>query len=453
VVFLWDTSASVGAYLPVIYNALMAFMGNVVPGLDAANLIPFGGDLLLRDWYGEPYILQTVLNDYPRKESSSEAEKTLYTASKSLAPRAGTKAIIMVTDAATGRYAAVWDEFEQVQPRVFGLGVGSQGALSRHPAREQDLMQDWSRVNGGHYTHLQNAGQMEIAFDRASTMLRRPADYTLTVGSSYKEAPGPGSLTVTANGTTLASNGAVELILDASGSMLKRLDGKRRIVIAKEVLIEAVNEHILAGTPLALRVFGHKEPNACRTDLEIALKPLDPAAASKTIEAVNAMNLARTPIADSLAMIESDLRQAQGRKVVILVTDGEETCDGDAEKVIRKLRDKGFEITLNIVGFAIDDAELESQFQNWAALGGGRYFSAGNQEGLSQSIEDALRIPYSVYDQSGSLVAEGMVGGAPVTLAAGVYRVTVATSPRTTFDRVEVAGEENVVLEAGTEGS
>lgn len=95
--------------------------------------------------------------------------------------------------------------------------------------------------------------------------------------------------------------------------MLKRMGGKRRIAIAKEVLIEAVNQHIPPGTQVALRVFGHKEPNSCRTDLEIALKPLDPAAATRTIEGVNAMNLAKTPIADSLAKIESDLNQAQGR--------------------------------------------------------------------------------------------------------------------------------------------
>ena len=165
------------------------------------------------------------------------------------------------------------------------------------------------------------------------------------------------------------------------------------------------------------------------------------------------MNLAKTPIADSLAMIESDLKQAQGRKVIVLVTDGEETCDGDPGQVIQGLRDKGIEVTLNIVGFAIEDAELESQFQSWAELGGGRYFSARNQEGLSQSLQEALQIPYSVYDQSGSLVATGVVDGTPLELAAGFYRVTVATSPRKTFDRVEVAGEENVILKTSDSGS
>ena len=279
VAFLWDTSASVGPYLPVIYNSLMAYAKDVVPGQDAANLIPFGGHTLLRDWYGEPYILQTVLNDYPRKESNSEAEQTLSTASKALAPRPGTKAIVLVTDAATNRFAPVWTDLKRVQPRIFGLGVGSQGALSRNPAREQDLMQDWSRVNGGHYSHLLNEGEMEIAFDRAATMLRRPADYTLKVTGSFKEAPGPGTLRVISDDKNMVGGAAIELILDASGSMLKRLDGKRRIEIAKEVLGEAITEHIPPGTPVALRVFGHKEANSCRTDLELPLAPLDPATA------------------------------------------------------------------------------------------------------------------------------------------------------------------------------
>ncbi len=452
VVFLWDTSASVGAYLPVIYNSLIAYAEDVVPGRDAANMIPFGGDLLLRDWYGEPFILQTVLNNYPRKESSSAAERTLHTASKVLGPRAGTKAIVMVTDAATNRFPAVWDIFEGVRPRIFGLGVGSQGALGRDPVLEQDLMQDWSRINGGHYAQLLSEGEMEIAFDRAATMLRRPAEYTLNVTSDFRKAPGPGTLAVVSGDDDAAVGGAVALILDASGSMLKRMDGKRRIVIAKEVLKEAVNEHIPAGTPVALRVFGHKEVNSCRTDLEIPLGPLDPVTASKTIAAVNAMNLARTPIADSLQKVESDLKNAVGPRVVVLVTDGEETCDGDAEKAIQKLRDKGLDVTLNIVGFAIADAELENQFESWAELGGGRYFSARSQEGLSDSLEKALRVPYSVYDSGDTLVGEGVVDGVPLDLEQGYYRVVVSSSPPKTFDNVEVPGEQAIVLKVNSDG-
>jgi len=49
--------------------------------------------------------------------------------------------------------------------------------------------------------------------------------------------------------------------------------------------------------------------------------------------------------------VESDLAKAKGPKTVVLVTDGEETCDGDPGTVIQSLIDKGFDFRLNIIGF------------------------------------------------------------------------------------------------------
>jgi len=132
------------------------------------------------------------------------------------------------------------------------------------------------------------------------------------------------------------------------------------------------------------------------------------------------------------------------------VTDGEETCDGDPAKAIRALQDKGIDITLNIVGFAIDDSELSAQFQTWAELGGGRYFSAESQEGLSESLIEALKIPYTIYDQAGTLVGTGTVDGDPVELDQGYYRVVVNASPAKLFPKVEVIGGQPLILDTGT---
>jgi hypothetical protein len=44
-------------------------------------------------------------------------------------------------------------------------------------------------------------------------------------------------------------------------------------------------------------------------------------------------------------------------------------------------------------------------------------------------------------------VAEGEVGGDPLELEAGFYRVSVATSPPKIFDKVDIAGEELVTLD------
>ncbi|MGD8679109.1 MAG: peptidoglycan-binding protein [Lysobacterales bacterium] len=440
VVFSWDTSASVIPYLPTIYNSLAAFAGQVVPGQEAVNLAPFGRPLLLRDWHGEPYVLQTILNDYPRRESSSAAEQTIANSARALAPLPGTKAIVVITDGITNHHGPMWKDMAEVQPRVFGVHVGGSEAWNI------DVFEDWASVNGGHYRQLVYDGEMEVAFDRAAAMMRRPADYSLSVETSYREAPGPGRLFVVANEGSAVGGAAVELILDASGSMLKRMEGKRRIAVAKEVLTEAVRERIPPGTPVALRVFGHKEPDACRTDLEIPLAPLDPEAAARTLAGINAMNLARTPIADSLAAVAGDLEGTGGKGAIVLVTDGEETCDGDPAAVIESLQKKGLEVNLNIVGFAIGDADLEQTFENWAELGGGRYFSARNQEGLSEALNEALRVPFAVYDTGGNPVANGVLGGAPLELEQGIYRVEIATSPSISLERVEVPGERAVTV-------
>lgn len=442
VVFSWDTSASVLPYIPLINNALVAFSSQVVPGREAVNLMPFPMGPLLKDWYGEPYVLQTTLNDYRRPSASSAAEYTLKRAAQVLAPRPGTKAIVVITDADTTHDGQMWGAMRQVQPRVFGIGVAGSSI------GDQNRFRDWAGINGGTYNQLHYQGEMEVAFDRATALMRRPAGYTLLVESEFREAPGPGHLAVVAGGDRgdTATGPAVELILDASGSMLKRMDGKRRIAIAKEVLTEAVRKQIPAGTPVALRVFGHKEVDSCRTDLEIPLAPLDPEAAARTIANIQAMNLARTPIADSLKAVEGDLLGADSGAIV-LVTDGEETCDGDPAAVLQSLADKGFAATLNIVGFAIDDPELAGRFRSWAALGGGRYFAANDEAGLSEAIADALRVSFTVYDGAGNEAAVGQVGGAPVELEQGTYRVIVHTRPERIFDEVEVLGESSAELE------
>jgi len=442
VVFTWDTSASVNAYIPQINNSLMAFSGEVVPGREAVNLMPFSMDLLLEEWYGEPYKLQTILNDYRRVGASSSAEETMKNATLELAPRAGTKAMVLITDAQTPHDGELWGPLQSVRPRIFGIGVAGADMA------DQNRFRDWASVNAGTYHQLVYDGEMEVAFDRASTLMHRPAAYTVKVTSEYSEAPGPGLLSVSANaGKGALAGAAVELILDASGSMLQRMEGKRRIVVAKEVLTEAVLQHIPAGTPLALRVFGHKQADACRTDLEIPLQPLDPKAAAAKIAGIQAMNLARTPIADSLNAIKSDLKGASGGAAIVLVTDGEETCEGDPGQVIEALQAEGLQISLNIVGFAIDDVELAAQFKSWAELGGGRYFAANNQEGLSGALGEALKVSYTVYDQGGNEVATGQVGGEAVELAQGFYRVVVHALPQQTFDKVEVRAEAEVALE------
>jgi len=135
------------------------------------------------------------------------------------------------------------------------------------------------------------------------------------------------------------------------------------------------------------------------------------------------MNLAKTPIGRSIELAASDLDGVSGQRILIVLTDGEETCDGDAATAIQGLRDRGWNIRVNIVGFAIEDAGLEATFQSWAAIGGGNYFNAADRDELIDALTRAVTGPYSVLEsETGDTIASGQPGEL-LSLPAGTYIV------------------------------
>jgi hypothetical protein len=471
VAFTWDTSGSVGPYTNIIYQALARFTAAIDPQREVVNLLPFGepGQFLLPDWSSDPGAVQAALTRYPRQESSSNAELNLLTATEALAARDGTRAVLLITDAESNGYdqtPALWAALDRVRPRIFSFEISSGGN-----AASQDLMQDWAGANAGHYAHVTSIGDMEVGFERAACLLRRPAMYTVVAELRSATSPvptstptpvaiptsvlqGEGAVVVTAPAAAAdpasppaAASGAIEIILDASGSMLQRMDGRPKIDVARDVLIALVNNELPPGALLALRVFGNRETDSCRTDLELALQPLDHAVATQLLEGITAINLARTPIADSLRLVAEDLAAATGPRIIVLVTDGEETCGGDPEQVIRDLRAQGYDVRVNIVGFDVADPALQETFQQWANLGGGLYFNAANANELGNAVTQAVRPSYRIVDGAGNVVATGVVGGEPVAVPAGVYTVEVDSFPPARFEQVIVADGATVELE------
>jgi hypothetical protein len=241
---------------------------------------------------------------------------------------------------------------------------------------------------------------------------------TVTPGALY------GSLRVLSSKTSrLSANTGVLVILDASGSMWQKLEDRFRIEIAREALVKLVTETVPAGTPFALRAFGQKEARSCRTDLEISLSPLDTAVAVATINAIEPQELSKTPIAASLEKVGDDLGGVSGERVVVLVTDGEETCDGDPEAAIRNLTASGIDVRVNIVGFAIDEYALRKTFESWAEQGNGTYLDAQNADDLAGAIGQAVNAPFEVLDGDGNVVLTGTANGDAVSLPVGTYRV------------------------------
>lgn len=237
----------------------------------------------------------------------------------------------------------------------------------------------------------------------------------------------PGKLRVEITENTPAFEPSAALIIfDASGSMLQKMQGARRIDIARETLSTVVHEALPDNLLVGLRVFGEGGPGSCESVLKIPVGPLDRGAMQEAISRIEPVNQSKTPIGASLAAAEADLADVKGSKLVLLLTDGEETCGGDAEKAVAELRAQGLDVRVNIVGFALDQGGLKQTFEKLASLGGGSYFDAGKRDDLAPALRQAFAIPFDVLDASGKKIAQGSIGGEEIALPEGDYTITTA---------------------------
>lgn len=452
VVFAFDTSGSMGPFLDFVLEGVRSFAAGVERGREAVMLLPFEEPPILSTWEDDAVLLQSAMGAWtPSGSGSSSAEIGLIDAAEMLIEREGARAILLVTDAETSSYdrtPELWEALAAVRPIIFSVHVGG----ASQPLFSRQLMQAWAASSGGHYAYPTTHGEMTRAFERMAASLRRPALYSLRATTSELVLV-PGSIAVlpAPDGSRpgFASGVGVEVILDTSGSMLEKLQGRRRIDVATDALERLVSDALIEGVPFAMRTFGGKgtgKAARCHTRLSLPLGPLEKASALEMLGKLKARKQTRTPIAAALEKVAEDLAGVAGPRIVVLVTDGAETCGGDPEAVIAALREGGLDVTVNIVGFALEDEALKGTMADWASDGGGTYFDAAGAENLAESIAAAVNAPYRVYDPAGKVVAGGTVGGGAVALDPGAYRVEVLVEPPVVFREVMVGSGDRVQL-------
>ena len=216
-------------------------------------------------------------------------------------------------------------------------------------------------------------------------------------------------------GTALAATN-IEFVVDLSGSMRQKLGGETQFESARKALSNAL-AHVQPGTLVAVRVYGHRveqtdKANSCK-DTEL-LVPFGPANSSAIGAKVGALTpKGYTPIAYSLEQTRNDLYDVaitnEAERVIILLTDGEETCGGDPVAVLKKLKSEGFKLTVYTVGFNVNDVARD-QLKAIAAEGGGKYFDAKNGAELSTALEQATT-EVAVISKTTKLIGTPIRGG------------------------------------------
>ncbi len=184
---------------------------------------------------------------------------------------------------------------------------------------------------------------------------------------------------------------SVLLILDASGSMNAKLPNKETRIAVAQRAIKGVAGFVPAQAQLSLRMYGAqsaaRQKNCQDTHLAVPFGPAAASSASITAAVDGAKAQGYTPIAYSLQQAANDFPTDAKERVIVLVSDGKETCKGDPAVAAKSLAAKG--ITVHTVGFIVDTA-ARGQLQAIARVTGGTYFDAPVGPELPDTLKSAF---------------------------------------------------------------
>jgi Ca-activated chloride channel family protein len=225
------------------------------------------------------------------------------------------------------------------------------------------------------------------------------------------------------------------LVLDASGSMWGQIEGKAKIVIAKEVLNELI-DGLPADLQVGLSVYGHRREKDC-ADIEmlIPIGRLDRAAMKARIAPIKPKG--KTPLSDAVRQAAEALRYTQRRATVVLISDGLETCHADPCALAAELARAGVDFKVHVIGFDISK-EDQGRLRCLADKTGGLFLAAADAQSLRSALAETMakvqEAPPPVVEDPGTATVRG-----PASVAAGSAFEVAWEGPDSRGDSIAIA--------------
>ncbi|HEY5747150.1 MAG TPA: VWA domain-containing protein [Chryseolinea sp.] len=211
-------------------------------------------------------------------------------------------------------------------------------------------------------------------------------------------------------------------LLDASGSMLEQWErpNQTRWSVAKSILTHIVDS-LGKNTKLelALRVYGHRSPQEIKNCKDTWLEvPFSSKSATLIIDKLKEIKpKGVTPITYSLEQSANDFPAGPGyRNIVILITDGIESCGGDLCAMSRAMQKRGVFLRPYIIGLGLrSEKTLECA---------GRYIDADTPGKFSKVLNEAIETSFAKTTVSVELLD---AGGKPLETNVNVSFVNAQT--------------------------
>jgi len=198
------------------------------------------------------------------------------------------------------------------------------------------------------------------------------------------------------------------IVFDASGSMAGNVNQGIATTIPRIDEVRGALATVLPTVTRARRVglitYGPGPYQQCNVDLK--LKPMDNAA-EHIMQEVNALSPAgKTPLTAAVRNAAEVLDYRHKPGVVVVVTDGEETCGGSPCDLGKELHAAAVNLTVHIIGYRMKDFSWTGEgsildAKCLAEENGGLYISTDSKQDLIEALQKTLGCPMLSENDSG----------------------------------------------------
>jgi len=189
------------------------------------------------------------------------------------------------------------------------------------------------------------------------------------------------------------------ILMDASGSMKGKLDGKSKLDWVEQTVNEFAKALPQDSTHFQLRVFGHqgssreedKDFSCSRTDKVYASAKWDEAKLKAALDQIHPTGY--TPLALAIHSSRQDLVPGKPDAVenqLIVISDGFENCGGDPIHSAELLQQSGSLSGIHVIGLEVG-SDTESELRKIAEVTGGEYATVSNSKELRDALFERIK--------------------------------------------------------------
>lgn len=234
-----------------------------------------------------------------------------------------------------------------------------------------------------------------VATNQAKSM-NLPRAFRLTVMSAAAMiCLGAGASPSRAGGAIGQCTNDAMLVFDASGSMTSSAPGSLGFSSRLASVKAALSRVLPAVVPfrnLGLIVYG-PGPFSC-SNIDLRLTPSRNSAERIMSDIDRTVPAGRTPLTEAVRQAAVVLQYRKRPAVIVLLTDGEETCGGTPCEMVRSLVEAGHDITIHVISYAASNPTTTvSKSRCLAEATNGLFVSVDTTEQLVDALQKTLGCP------------------------------------------------------------